>query len=42
MIEIKHADYASINAGELELSGQAINTIYIHTTMWMSTLLLMV
>ena len=29
MIEIKHADYASINAGELELSGQAINTIYI-------------
>ena len=29
MIEIRHADYSSINAGELEFSGRAINTIYI-------------
>ena len=29
MIEIRQANYASINAEELEFSGRAINTIYI-------------
>ena len=38
MIEIRHADYSSINAGELEFSGRAINTIYIEEdVLWICT-----
>ena len=38
MIEIRHVDYSSINAGELEFSGGSINTIYIEeNVLWICT-----